>query len=100
MAQDGATLDKLLPALCPPGAGAPAPPAVRFVVLLWGEPSADATAALGPAVHSFAGVLARGAEAAFRPVEVGGEDLATLVYTSGTTGQPKVCAPLNISAAQ
>lgn len=58
--QDAATLDKLLPALR--GDGAAAPPPVRFVVVLWGQPSQGAAAALGAAVHTYESVLARGAQ--------------------------------------
>ena len=60
--QDAATLDRLLPAL----------PPLRFVVLLWGEPSAQAAAALGPALHTFGAVLARGEAAPLRPVQARG----------------------------
>jgi hypothetical protein len=65
--------------------------AIRFVVLLWGEASSKATSALGQRLLSFDAVLARGSGRTFHPPQdLCGSDLATLVYTSGTTGQPKV----------
>lgn len=64
---------------------------IRFVVLLWGEASSNAASALGQRLLSFDAVLARGAGRTFHPPQdLSGSDLATLVYTSGTTGQPKV----------
>ncbi|EFN52860.1 hypothetical protein CHLNCDRAFT_138341 [Chlorella variabilis] len=83
--QDAATLDKLLPAL---GSSKQACP-MRFVVVLWGSPSAAAAAALGSHLLTFDAVMARGAGQAFSPPEACAADLATLVYTSGTTGHPK-----------
>ena len=71
--QDAATLDKLLPALrgsdeglsssssSSSNNGSAALP-IRFVVQLWGEPSAEAAAALGPALHRYGDVLARGSQ--------------------------------------
>ena len=156
MVQDAATLDKLLPTLAGSQAGQAAAAAARplgFVVLLWGEPSEAAVATLGPRLHSFDAVLARGAEQvggrcpsvhmrsslplllcchlgyasrrpqpssaisripipswpanrvcstcaqAFYPSELTGADLATLVYTSGTTGSPKASSLLLAAAA-
>ncbi|KAI3431692.1 hypothetical protein D9Q98_004738 [Chlorella vulgaris] len=85
--QDAATLDKLLPAL---EAASPQASPIRFVVLLWGEASSNAASALGQRLLSFDAVLARGAGRTFHPPQdLSGSDLATLVYTSGTTGQPK-----------
>lgn len=69
--QDAATLDKLLPTLRGSAEGldgsgsssnGSAALPIRFVVQLWGEPSADAAAALGPALHSYDDVLARGTQ--------------------------------------
>ena len=60
MVQDGPALDRLLPALAVGDAAAST--ALRFVVLLWGEPSPEAAAALGPHLHTYAAVLAAGAE--------------------------------------
>ena len=62
--QDAATLDRLLPTLRGSGgsgsSGGGASLPIRFVVQLWGEPSAEAATALGPALHTYADVLARG----------------------------------------
>lgn len=59
---------------------------LRFLVVLEGEaPDAGELPALG-----WEALLERGAAAAPPPLPVGGEArLATLLYTSGTTGQPK-----------
>ncbi|KAL4439997.1 hypothetical protein ABPG75_002998 [Micractinium tetrahymenae] len=84
--QDAATLDKMLPAL---GTDDAQGSAVRFVVVLWGEPSAEAAAALGSRLHTYEAIMAQGASQDFRPPELSSSDLATLVYTSGTTGHPK-----------
>ena len=40
-------------------------------------------------VYSFKDVVALGKKQEFNPVEIDKDDLATLVYTSGTTGKPK-----------
>lgn len=69
---------------------------LAFVVVLWGGVSAAAAQALDCPVLSFDDVLGLGRDhqhavpssadlAAIRP-----DSLATLVYTSGTTGSPKV----------
>lgn len=68
---------------------------LKFIVTLWGDDAAAAAAEqagqLPCPVLSFdqllaAGRAARGASS-FAPVPLGANDVATLVYTSGTTGQ-------------
>ena len=68
-----------------------APSELRFVVLLWGEIGVVASATLPCPVLAFEDVLqlGRSTRHAWRHAPVQGSDLATLVYTSGTTGQPK-----------
>jgi hypothetical protein len=79
--QDAAALDRLLPAL-QPGAAPPLP--LRFVVLLWGRPSEEAAAALGPRLHTFEEVLERGRgqvgcaiRASWPPLQAGGAFLGS-----------------------
>lgn len=91
--QDAAALDRLLSLLAPaPGLAEPQQPPLRFVATLWGEPSAAARAAL-PLLPmlSYEQVLGLGhpLEGEFEMPPVQESDLATLVYTSGTSGQPK-----------
>lgn len=68
--------------------------AIRFVTVLWGQPSQKDKEALGCPVLSFAEVADKGRQnlTGFEanPIKISGSDLATLVYTSGTTGNPKV----------
>ncbi|KAI8477469.1 MAG: hypothetical protein J3K34DRAFT_2620 [Monoraphidium minutum] len=89
--QDGATLARMLPALTQEGA-----PALKFVAVLWPKDGDDlpaAAAAARCAVLPFGGVLGAGRAlrggAGFVPHVAGPQELATLVYTSGTTGHPK-----------
>ncbi|GLC36919.1 hypothetical protein PLESTB_000178300 [Pleodorina starrii] len=93
--QDGAALGKLVAAgQAHERAQEPNPlRALRFVVLLWGEADPAHAAELACPVLSYSAVL-RSGEAArgaggFTPAAVSPQDLATLVYTSGTTGHPK-----------
>lgn len=67
-------------------------PAVRFAVVLWGEPNDKCRSLLDCPVLSYAEVLSRGhrAYASFQPAPLSSDQLATIVYTSGTTGNPKV----------
>lgn len=62
-----------------------------FVVLLWGDATSATTAGLDCPLLTFDQVVARGhgGAAEFETVAVPPDSLATLVYTSGTTGQPK-----------
>jgi len=69
----------------------PTKPGLDFVVILWGDVTEACRAALPCPVLSFDEVLLRGASNAadFAVVAPKPESLATLVYTSGTTGRPK-----------
>lgn len=67
---------------------------LKFVVQLWGDVAEEARAALPCSVLSYAELLARGAETSLQRVDLTEDDLATLVYTSGTTGNPRVSAPV------
>jgi len=62
---------------------------LRFVVLLEGDAAAAAGGGELPCLR-WEAFLAQGAAAALPPTPSGGEErLATLLYTSGTTGEPK-----------
>lgn len=93
--QDAACLEKLLPVLRSCAAGSDAVhAALRFVVLLWGDVPADAVASaeLPFPVLTFDQVMERGEASPVPftpPAAAASDDLATLVYTSGTTGHPK-----------
>ncbi|CAL8470153.1 g9695 [Coccomyxa elongata] len=103
VAQDSQTLERLAPALASSSAsqngngsnGAPHNgvhrPAVRFAVVLWGEPNDKCRSLLDCPVLSYAEVLARGhrTSATFQSAPLSSGQLATIVYTSGTTGNPK-----------
>lgn len=69
---------------------------IRFLAVLWGQPTQTDKEALGCPVLSFDEVTEKGRQnlTGFEanPVQISGSDLATLVYTSGTTGNPKVTA--------
>ena len=97
---------KLVP-LLPTQSLATTAPAIRFVVVLWGSSEEVREASLipdlaaataGTVICSFEEVLAMGSqqqhgrevgEGVFLPIPAKKDDLATLVYTSGTTGHPK-----------
>ncbi len=98
MVQDPATLARLLPALA-------AAPDLKFIAVIWpgakdnAAAAADAAALAAAAAQApcpvvgYEELLSHGraarAEAAFEPHAAVPGDLATLVYTSGTTGHPK-----------
>ncbi len=65
---------------------------MRFAVVLWGEPNDKCRSLLDCPVLSYAEVLARGhrTSATFQSAALSSGQLATIVYTSGTTGNPKV----------
>lgn len=63
---------------------------LKFVIVIWGEPSKDCASKLDCPVFSFDEVLAKAGNRTVKPVPVRDDDLATLVFTSGTTGAPKV----------
>ena len=66
---------------------------IRFAIVLWGELSDKCRTLMDCPVLTFADVLAKGhrASANFSPQPLSADQLATIVYTSGTTGNPKVC---------
>lgn len=78
-----------------PGVQASLSESLKFVVLLWGEPSQQDAQALNCPALSFSAMVEKGKQnlTSFeaQPVRIQPSDLATLVYTSGTTGNPKVC---------
>ncbi|MEO0519955.1 MAG: AMP-binding protein, partial [Cyanobacteria bacterium P01_A01_bin.116] len=79
--QDISVLSKIASAL--PGKG------LRFVILLTDE-AADLETDLGGArLMNFSELMAMGAEQAYAPVKFDRDRLATLMYTSGTSGTPK-----------
>lgn len=61
---------------------------LKFIVLLWGDASDESRQDLQCPVYSFNDILARG-KVGFQSPSIDGDSLATLVYTSGTTGSPK-----------
>ena len=65
---------------------------IRFAIVLWGELNDKCRTLLDCPVLTFADVLAKGhrASASFSPQPLSADQLATIVYTSGTTGNPKV----------
>jgi long-chain acyl-CoA synthetase len=78
LVQDLNTCKKILPSL--------SPSAVRFVGLLSDEePPSDSPVP----IMNFEQILAAGAGHSFTPPQFQQDQLATLLYTSGTTGQPK-----------
>jgi long-chain acyl-CoA synthetase len=93
--QDLETLKKLAPVLTT----APLSSSIRFVVVLWGEEQEGNKVEVPMPAYSFNQVLDRGhkengndgaANSSFpAPSSLTGDSLATLVYTSGTTGSPK-----------
>ncbi|XP_022733933.1 probable acyl-activating enzyme 16, chloroplastic [Durio zibethinus] len=75
---------------------------MRFIVLLWGEKSCLASGkTLGVPVFSYNEIMKLGRESrvalsdshdarqGYKYETIGSDDIATLVYTSGTTGNPK-----------
>ena len=68
--------------------------ALKFVVVLWGEPSQKDADALNCPALSFSALVEKGKQnlTSFEAqrATIAPTDLATLVYTSGTTGNPKV----------
>ncbi|KAK9834180.1 hypothetical protein WJX81_006227 [Elliptochloris bilobata] len=111
--QDSPALEKLLPALAQldaqraaessgageyganangasaNGASGDVPPGgLRFAAVLWGQVSDKCRFGLDCPALEFTEVMARGRRG-FTPVPLQPSDLATLVYTSGTTGKPK-----------
>ena len=66
--------------------------AIKFAICLWGEPIKEAQQKLACKVLSFQDVLDAGAATvdSFQMANIQPDDLATFVYTSGTTGNPKV----------
>ena len=65
---------------------------VAFAITLWGQPSARARQTLDCPVLAWEEVMTRGKErqADFLATPVRGDTIATHVYTSGTSGSPKV----------
>ncbi|MFK8186107.1 MAG: long-chain fatty acid--CoA ligase [Phormidesmis sp.] len=62
---------------------------LRFVILLTDE-AAELDADLGGAkLMNFTELMALGASASLRPAPISRDDVATLMYTSGTSGMPK-----------
>ena len=69
---------------------------LRFAVVLWGDVTDKCRFGLNCPVLPFTEVMARG-RGGFTPAPLQPSDLATLVYTSGTTGKPKVCSSADVT---
>ncbi|GFR52122.1 hypothetical protein Agub_g14636 [Astrephomene gubernaculifera] len=95
LVQDGASLGRITKAAAEHEQKQEGNPlaALRFVVVLWGETTPAQTEGLPCPVLSYSSVLESGAavrrSGGFTPADVAPGDLASLVYTSGTTGHPK-----------
>ncbi|GFR52124.1 hypothetical protein Agub_g14639 [Astrephomene gubernaculifera] len=95
LVQDGAALSRITKAAAEHEQKQEGNPlaALRFVVVLWGEVTPAQTEGLRCPVLSYSSVLENGAavrrSGGFKPADVAPGDLASLVYTSGTTGHPK-----------
>jgi long-chain acyl-CoA synthetase len=81
IAEDLATLTKLKSGL----ASLP----LRAIALLSDQPTDSEAAELPVPLYNFSQILARGAAQTLIPVPLDPSHLATLMYTSGTTGKPK-----------
>jgi len=95
--QDAEALARLLPVLLKPDQ-----PVLGFIVTMWGEPDVAAAAALTAhaegagataQVVGWEALVARGrtrmAHTPFHPAQRKASDVATIVYTSGTSGHPR-----------
>ena len=63
---------------------------LQFVIILWGSANVESRQGLRCCVYTFDDIMAKGTLPFKRP-PIRRDSLATLVYTSGTTGAPKVC---------
>ena len=62
---------------------------LRFIIVLWGEVGASDMGQTDCPVYTFNNVMEK-SKSEIVPVSISPDTLATLVYTSGTTGSPKV----------
>lgn len=62
---------------------------MKFVVVLQGDKQADVAFGGGVPVYGFEELMEMGKSLPAPEADVGKDDVATILYTSGTTGQPK-----------